>query len=376
MALPPALLVGLDLETSLLIAQLSLADIRQQLNRVTNEDEQYALQVMADDFDTYLKSYEDFRERASVVQELEAISKPPSPISDISTSSSSASSAVVDHENGENGAPLDHGHTVFPVSIPRLEIVEPVVTVESDWNPLTDDIEEQPNTLDTSTQNNPTSAIQNVECIACTESVPLPITLPTPCGHHFCQSCFETLLRTTITNETFFPPWCCGQDRRIDIEQITSVPSSGEGILTINDDLWFQLRAKSREYAVAPSERTYCPNPRCSIFLGSITQLKDEVEGSRRTSSRLTSTCLSCTTSFCLECKRMAHPGKDCEIEDFDDSMEELRKLAKEEKWQTCHGCKELVEKTSGCNHIVCRCKTEFCYACGGLWAEPCVCRS
>uniref|UniRef100_A0A0W0FK75 RING-type domain-containing protein n=1 Tax=Moniliophthora roreri TaxID=221103 RepID=A0A0W0FK75_MONRR len=174
MALPPAL-VELDPETSLLIAQ-QLTDIRQQISRATDEDEQYALQVMADDLGTYLQNYENFQERTSVVEE---------PVE--ATQSSDAS-----------------------------------------------------------------SSIEKVECIACTENVPQAITLPTPCGHYYCQSCFETLLRTALTNETFFPPWCCNRSRRIDIQRIMSIPSSGEGTLIISDDLRFQLRAKSREYAVTP----------------------------------------------------------------------------------------------------------------------------
>ncbi|ESK83442.1 ibr finger domain protein [Moniliophthora roreri MCA 2997] len=199
MALPPAL-VELDPETSLLIAQ-QLTDIRQQISRATDEDEQYALQVMADDLGTYLHNYENFQERTSVVEE--------------------------------------------PVE----------ATQGSDAS----------------------SSIEKVECIACTENVPQAITLPTPCGHYYCQSCFETLLRTALTNETFFPPWCCNRSRRIDIQRIMSIPSSGEGTLIISDDLRFQLRAKSREYAVTPSERTYCPNPQCSIFLGSITRLRSRI---------------------------------------------------------------------------------------------------
>ncbi|KAK7026784.1 hypothetical protein VNI00_015442 [Paramarasmius palmivorus] len=94
MASPPALLAGLDLETSLLIAQLSLADIRQQLRRVADVDERCALQLLADDFDAYLKAYEDFRERASIseqdsaeVVEMVTLSNPPHPLQPLASSS-------------------------------------------------------------------------------------------------------------------------------------------------------------------------------------------------------------------------------------------------------------------------------------------------
>lgn len=35
---------------------------------------------------------------------------------------------------------------------------------------------------------------------------------------------------------------------------------------------------------------------------------------------------------------------------------------------QRCGQCGNAVEKTGGCNHIVCICKCEFCYLCGATW--------
>lgn len=35
---------------------------------------------------------------------------------------------------------------------------------------------------------------------------------------------------------------------------------------------------------------------------------------------------------------------------------------------QRCGSCGNVVEKTEGCNHIVCICKYEFCYSCGEKW--------
>lgn len=37
--------------------------------------------------------------------------------------------------------------------------------------------------------------------------------------------------------------------------------------------------------------------------------------------------------------------------------------------YQSCPSCKNGVERTGGCNEIVCRCKQTFCYICGELWA-------
>merc|ERR1712139_52616 len=45
---------------------------------------------------------------------------------------------------------------------------------------------------------------------------------------------------------------------------------------------------------------------------------------------------------------------------------------------QACPRCLVVVRKEDGCDHMVCRCGTEFCFRCGGPYSEtvgpPCVC--
>ncbi|CAD8212372.1 unnamed protein product [Paramecium pentaurelia] len=42
-------------------------------------------------------------------------------------------------------------------------------------------------------------------------------------------------------------------------------------------------------------------------------------------------------------------------------------------KYKQCPQCKTWVEKISGCDHMTCRCKFQFCYACGGIY-QKCAC--
>lgn len=42
-----------------------------------------------------------------------------------------------------------------------------------------------------------------------------------------------------------------------------------------------------------------------------------------------------------------------------------LLHIASEKKWQSCPSCHFYVERSLGCNHMVCRCGCHFCYACG-----------
>ena len=61
-------------------------------------------------------------------------------------------------------------------------------------------------------------------------------------------------------------------------------------------------------------------------------------------------------------------------------NLEKLVRDAEEEietdKWmksntQKCPQCETAIEKSMGCNHMLCtRCKTHFCYLCGN-WIDP-----
>ena len=50
------------------------------------------------------------------------------------------------------------------------------------------------------------------------------------------------------------------------------------------------------------------------------------------------------------------------------DEFASLREIAQEQGWKTCPGCKNMVERNRGCNHMTCRCRTEFCYKCGRVY--------
>jgi hypothetical protein len=48
-----------------------------------------------------------------------------------------------------------------------------------------------------------------------------------------------------------------------------------------------------------------------------------------------------------------------------DKAEDKFNMLAQQEKLRNCPNCKAWVQKTEGCNYILCRCKYEFCYICG-----------
>jgi len=53
--------------------------------------------------------------------------------------------------------------------------------------------------------------------------------------------------------------------------------------------------------------------------------------------------------------------------------MDVLMGAAESNRWQRCYGCRRVVELRSGCNHMTCMCKSQFCYVCGMKW-KTCNC--
>jgi hypothetical protein len=51
--------------------------------------------------------------------------------------------------------------------------------------------------------------------------------------------------------------------------------------------------------------------------------------------------------------------------ENSNDGAEALATYAKTKKLKKCPSCRQLVEKSQGCNAITCRCGICFCYICG-----------
>lgn len=50
--------------------------------------------------------------------------------------------------------------------------------------------------------------------------------------------------------------------------------------------------------------------------------------------------------------------------------------LAEANKWKACPKCGNMVERSDGCNDMVCRCGQGFCYTCGDAFElrRSCAC--
>ncbi|KIK01717.1 hypothetical protein K443DRAFT_678132 [Laccaria amethystina LaAM-08-1] len=183
---------------------------------------------------------------------------------------------------------------------------------------------------------------RTVECISCFDEVTLNNVLRAPCKHNYCPSCLAALVNESIKDESRFPVRCCKK----------KVPTTRvlKG-LDDQSDVKRALLAKMCEYATPQSKRLYCPAKECSSFLGADSSFK---------SQRVP--CPACQKVSCKWCRRPMHEGSLC-VED--EATQQLRCAAISEGWQTCPGCRAVVQRLEGCNSIMCRCGVNFCYLCG-----------
>ena len=102
----------------------------------------------------------------------------------------------------------------------------------------------------------------------------------------------------------------------------------------------------------------YCGNPRCSEYL----TLAPE------TDAQLVY-CIQCGENTCRECSRVHMRHMSCDFS--------VVKLAKEAGWKRCPHCRMMVERSSGCRDMTCRCGQAWCYGCGEVRSSdypPCGC--
>lgn len=141
------------------------------------------------------------------------------------------------------------------------------------------------------------------------------------------------------------------------------------------------LTRRQIEAAIPETERLYCPFRDCSALL----MKPASIDYGKPSTSAITHAideswsfscveCEACHRAFCVECAVPWHGDMSCG--EFQANLKNLRvlgdekllQLASQQKWQRCKRCGRLVELSTGCFHMTCLCKNEFCYSCGASW--------
>jgi hypothetical protein len=169
-----------------------------------------------------------------------------------------------------------------------------------------------------------------------------------PC-HSYCADCFTRLVATCLQHEQQWPPKCC----------LNKIPE-----YTIHAHTTANLRARyaarAEEWKIPISDRIYCSQASCSLFVR-----PSDVDKATNT-ARCSRRHLTCTI-----CRAEAHSDRQECPRDRD--LEQTNALAADEGWRRCHSCHAFVEHRDACRHITCRCGAQFCYVCGAVW-ETCGC--
>ncbi|KAJ5125963.1 hypothetical protein N7448_005274 [Penicillium atrosanguineum] len=154
-------------------------------------------------------------------------------------------------------------------------------------------------------------------CPACQEEMPASKSLlKRPCGHRWCKDCLQRLVEHSTTNESYFPPRCCG--RRIPLGFLSGI---------ISPDLVQRYRERNLE---RDASRTYCSSPLCSIYIP-VENIRSHI-----------GTCKACGKKTCTRCKRKGHK--------LECNRDNVWRLIRKKGWRQCGGCRNVVERVGGCS--------------------------
>ncbi|KDQ18998.1 hypothetical protein BOTBODRAFT_480925 [Botryobasidium botryosum FD-172 SS1] len=185
-------------------------------------------------------------------------------------------------------------------------------------------------------------------CLICEDRTPVRTRTKVPCAskHDYCPTCITHLFHRSVLDETLFPPRCDGVTIPLDLVRHF-----------FTADFLVTFAKKTRE--AGTRNRLYCHNPSCSQFLGEATVAPSAVP------------CSDCRRATCSACKGPAYSlYLPCAV---DTSSQHVIELARTEGWQRCPSCHTMVELNTGCFHITCRCRAQFCYSCAAPW-KTCEC--
>ena len=207
---------------------------------------------------------------------------------------------------------------------------------------------------------------QTNTCIFCTENFE-ENGIENPkldCNKYVHGKCFIEYISSEL-NSNHFPircPLCTNENRHeINFKIILDC-------LLFNDknDLALKLENRSLNYYAQNNtdEVTFCPTPGCSYIC-----FFDKDEFHLK--------CPLCKKEYCLKCQTEWHEFSTCQEYQSQKKEKEndvkFEDYVKGSNFKQCPNCKRWIEKTEGCNNMVCLCGNNFCYGCG---KNQCICYS
>ncbi|KAI1501021.1 hypothetical protein F5X99DRAFT_428988 [Biscogniauxia marginata] len=185
------------------------------------------------------------------------------------------------------------------------------------------------------------------DCSVCWTEAENPVR--TSCNHVYCLDCFENLCMSATRQDSAVHIRCAGDSGNCAV--ILGLPELQEHLSsTAFDELLEQSFASY--VRLHPHLLKYCPSADCD----SVYRVSAEAK---------MHTCARCLIPVCTACHAQ-HGSMSCA--DYKDvstgGYEAFERLKKEIGIKDCPKCKTPLEKTEGCNHMVCRCGAHICWIC------------
>uniref|UniRef100_M8CGQ7 RBR-type E3 ubiquitin transferase n=1 Tax=Aegilops tauschii TaxID=37682 RepID=M8CGQ7_AEGTA len=188
-------------------------------------------------------------------------------------------------------------------------------------------------------------------------------------AHRFCFSCMKEHVKVKLLHG-MLP--ACPQDGCT--KQLTVEGSK----VFLSPRLLGIMVQRIREAQIPPTQKIYCPYPKCSALMS----LSEVIQPMQESCSKYTVAdsatlrkCVKCRGSFCISCRVPWHDRMTCQ--DYKmmhphahSGDAKLENLAERRLWRKCVKCQHMIELAEGCYHMTCVCGYEFCYTCGKEWKD------
>jgi hypothetical protein len=158
------------------------------------------------------------------------------------------------------------------------------------------------------------------------------------CGCLYCVECLNAHFRSGLANRASYPPRCCGS-QAIDI-------TVAQGFLDDNNII--RYHSVQEEFSAALP--LYCARKDCgTTFIGDAAPIN--LQGNETMVF-----CPECALETCAKCRELrgAHVDNEGVLACPDSlALANVKEMAEEENWRRCPGCRHLVEKIDGCDHMM-----------------------
>ena len=181
------------------------------------------------------------------------------------------------------------------------------------------------------------------------------------CGHQFCGECWKEYLLEKLKN----PLGClfakCQQ------AGCTCIVPEDVYKKFITDKIQLEKLDKAifKNFINRNEDFKQCPNPKCHFYVKSTMHSPREIN-------------CKCGTTYCFKCSKDTHRPCSCEM--FEKWLRMNDTAKNDDKWieantKECPHCHQKIEKSKGCNYMLCDkkaggCGHAFCYVCETDWTK------